>query len=622
MKKILNQAVVAGLLAVSGLTVSSAALAGDGGVDYRIAWDAKAGLYRVYMKPTTTPVPDKHISAQVTLRVPHNPSGVAAENFTATSLTSIHKPSSWTASSAVRAPAGYPDYDYISFTTSAVDIPFGWSASVEQEVFNFANSGKCLGPVTFISTTESADLVAADTNAGNQFNNLGWDGDSVGNDFLGTYGTDADCSAVAVNNPPTAQDMGVTTAQDSQDVLVDVLSKAVDPDADDLVVSAFDATTAKGGTVTSSTDSKKLFYTPAAGFSGTDTFSYTVSDGKGGTVTATATVTVTPKANTPPTAHDINVTTIQDSKDVLVDVLSKATDDNGDNLVVSAFDATTAKGGTVTRSADSTQLFYTPKAGFSGTDTFSYTISDGKGGTVTATATINVSANANTLPTTKPVSATVQQDSSKNVIDVIAQADDLDGDALTISAVDSTSTNGGTITTDGTQIFYTPKAGFSGTDSFSYTLSDGKGGTVTATATINVTAKATNAVPNVPNVNTSTTFNTAVSINVLANAKDPDGDNLVVQAVDPTSTNGGTVSLGTNGTILYKPKADFSGNDSFNFTVSDGKGGVVQATVTITVGIKTANGQVAVPTLSEWAQILLGMLLAGVAFVKFRNRQI
>ena len=71
--------------------------------------------------------------------------------------------------------------------------------------------------------------------------------------------------------------------------------------------------------------------------------------------------------------------------------------------------------------------------------------------------------------------------------------------------------------------------------------------------------------------------------NVLSNDTDVEGDVLTVSTFDATSAQGGKVANNGNGTFTYTPKADFVGSDSFNYTVSDSKGGTATAKVTITV---------------------------------------
>ena len=136
---------------------------------------------------------------------------------------------------------------------------------------------------------------------------------------------------------------------------------------------------------------------------------------------------------------------------------------------------------------------YTPAANFFGTDTFTYTMSDGNGGNDSATVTVEVS-NVNDNPTANADSYTgILEDSTDNQLDVLANdsiAPDVE-ETLTIVSVGSNAAGdngqtaqGGTVTISAGKVLYTPKANFFGTDTFSYTISDGNGGTSKATVTI------------------------------------------------------------------------------------------------------------------------------------------
>jgi hypothetical protein len=141
-------------------------------------------------------------------------------------------------------------------------------------------------------------------------------------------------------------------------------------------------------------------YTPAAGFIGSDSFTYTISDGRGGTATATVAISV---ADRPPVASDDTITTLQDTPGS-VNVLANDVDPDPDALTVSAF-TQGAHGAVAITSGIAT---YTPAAGFVGSDSFTYTIDDGHG--VTATATVNVtvigSTPACTISITGPATGT------------------------------------------------------------------------------------------------------------------------------------------------------------------------------------------------------------------------
>ena len=73
----------------------------------------------------------------------------------------------------------------------------------------------------------------------------------------------------------------------------------------------------------------------------------------------------------------------------------------------------------------------------------------------------------------------------------------------------------------------------------------------------------------------------SITINVLANDSDPDGDNLDISSV--TSGQNGTASIVGN-RVQYQPNRGFSGTDTFTYTASDGNGGTGTATVTVTIG--------------------------------------
>ncbi len=101
----------------------------------------------------------------------------------------------------------------------------------------------------------------------------------------------------------------------------------------------------------------------------------------------------------------------------------------------------------------------------------------------------------------------------------------------------------------------------------------------TASATAVATTPA-NATPVAGNDAASTNEDNPVTINVLANDSDSDGDSLTIFAIG-SATNGSTSTDGT--AITYTPSADFSGNDSFSYSVNDGFGGTASAQVTITI---------------------------------------
>ena len=119
-----------------------------------------------------------------------------------------------------------------------------------------------------------------------------------------------------------------------------------------------------------------------------------------------------------------------------------------------------------------------------------------------------------------------------------------------------------------------PDGGFAGTDSFTYTVTDGQGGSAGATVTVTVEA-AGNQAPQAVDDAVETESKTPVTIGVLINDWDPDGDALTVTSV----SNGvkGTVTINADGTVTYTPGRKFKGSDNFTYVVSDGLSTAVAA---------------------------------------------
>ncbi len=157
---------------------------------------------------------------------------------------------------------------------------------------------------------------------------------------------------------------------------------------------------------------------------------------------------------------------------------------------------------------------------------------------------------------------------------MLANDSDPNGDTLTVTG--ASATNGTVkVNTDGT-LTYTPKANFNGNDAISYTVSDGHGSS--ATASVAVAVAAVNDAPVAQN-DTATTHS-PVTINVLANDTDVDGDTLTVISA---SAPHGTTTINYDQTVTYVPNDGFSGQDTLTYKISDGHGGTSTAAVAITV---------------------------------------
>ena len=212
-------------------------------------------------------------------------------------------------------------------------------------------------------------------------------------------------------------------------------------------------------------------------------------------------------------------------------------------------------------------------------------------GAVSAIQTTTVNINpVNDAPIAFDDSTSTNEDTPVTV-NVVANDTDVEGDPLTVSAV--TQGTNGAVTFGGGTVTYTPNPNFNGPDSFTYTVSDGNGGT--DTATVDVTVNTVNDAPVGVDDTASTNEDTPVSVNVVSNDTDVEGDPLTVSAV--TQGTNGTVTF-AGGTVTYTPNANFSGPDTFTYTVSDGNGGTDTATVDVTVSPVNDPGTVTIDNLT------------------------
>src|SRR5262249_43973384 len=216
----------------------------------------------------------------------------------------------------------------------------------------------------------------------------------------------------------------------------------------------------------------------------------------------------------------------------------------------------------------------------SGPDSFTYIASDGKGSTASATVTIDVT-DTNDPPTARGDSFSVAEDAVLTIAapGLLGNDSDPDGDAVAVNNIVSPPANG-TLSWNADGSFnYVQNPNFNGTDSFTYQIADGRGGTDTATVTIEVAP--VNDAPVAQNDTAGTNEDTPVSGNVLTNDTDVDGDTLSATLVSGPAH--GALTLNADGTFTYTPIANYNGPDSFTYKANDGSADSNVATVSIDV---------------------------------------
>ena len=435
-------------------------------------------------------------------------------------------------------------------------------------------------------------------------------------DQTGTWngGTNLELPLTAtVNYPPEITEgasTSVTMSEDGSPTAFSLTLNATDPNAGDTLTWSI-SDQADHGTATSSGigASKVIGYTPNADYNGSDTFVVQVSDGL---LTDTITVNVTISA-----VNDAPVITQSDPQAVS---MSEDGSPSAFNLTLNATDVdtagtsltwsidTTATNGTATASGtgNSKVINYTPNPNFSGSDSFVVQVSDGGGAggaalnnpdappvdydTITVNVTINAVNDAPVITEGASVPVTMSEDGTPTAFSLTLNATDVDTVGTSLIWSISTAASNGTATASGTGlskvIGYTPNANYSGSDSFVVQVSDGSGGT--DTATVNVTIQATPDDPVIagsdPREVTMSEDGSPTAFSLTLNASDSDGDTLT-WSIKTAATHGTATASGAGASkaIGYTPNAGYNGSDSFVVEVSDGTGRSDTVTVNVTI---------------------------------------
>ena len=189
---------------------------------------------------------------------------------------------------------------------------------------------------------------------------------------------------------------------------------------------------------------------------------------------------------------------------------------------------------------------------------------------------VDVPEQANLPPLASNDSALTDEDTVV-VLDVLANDSDPDGDPLVVAAVTQAAHGLVNLTSSG-GLTYTPQPDYSGQDSFGYTIQDGRGGQDSAVVTM--TVRPVNDAPEAVNDSATTDEDSAVSIDVVANDSDAEGNPIQLLSVGAASH--GTATITAQG-VAYTPQADFYGSDSFAYTVQDSLGASSQGQVSVQV---------------------------------------
>ncbi len=352
------------------------------------------------------------------------------------------------------------------------------------------------------------------------------------------------------STPPIGKPDYITLKINSR-VNIDVLANDLSS-GNDLVFK--DITSVKNGTI--SINDNIIVYQPNRDFIGQDSFCYTPSNGTlDGNVTC---VYLTVEGdNEPPVAREDSIN-INENESVIIDVLANDYDANMDNIFIES--VTTPQNGLTY--LENNKIRYVPNKDFFGEDSFEYMPHDGKERGQNAKVTIYIK-DINYIPIgiNDSFSVVTQRDEYLDVL-----MNDIDDNSLSITNL--TQVQNGQVSIANGKVKYISNVGFLGSDSFSYTPSDGTNEGNITTVTIDVLAvKPKNSTPIGVDDSLVVSKNSSGVIDVFANDIDEDTLSLfyLTQPVN------GLVEILDSGELKYQPTTDFVGNDEFKYIPSDGE---------------------------------------------------
>jgi hypothetical protein len=478
--------------------------------------------------------------------------------------------------------------------------------------------------------------------------------------------------------PVAVNDGGFNTSRNTTRTIAAaaLLANDSDPNGDALVVTGVSG--AVNGTVSFNSQTNVVSFTPTSGYVGQASFSYSVSDERGGTASATVGLTVT--APQPPVAANDSGFSAERNTTLTIAasaLLANDSDPNDDPLTITGVSG--AVNGTVSFNSQTNTVSFTPTTGYMGAASFNYSISDGQGGTA------NASVNLTVTPPVTNVSLFSSSDTPANLSDAdtaqvnlgvrftSSMAGTVTGIRYYRGANDLGTHTGSLWTSTGTLLatatftnetasgwqqvnfaapvsitagttyvasyhsngHYTSTAGYFGTNRVSgpLTAAGGNNG-VYAYGSGNLfpssTFGATNywvdvvfAAPGAANqspvaVNDggfSTGQNTTLSIAasaLLANDSDPNSDPLTITGVSG-AVNGSVSFDSQTNVVSFTPTAGYTGQASFNYSISDGNGGIASASAALfvnppatTTSFFSANYTPSMVTVNDSSSVELG----------------
>ena len=396
------------------------------------------------------------------------------------------------------------------------------------------------------------------------------------------------------NQPPVAQNQTVTTTNNQP---VTIVLRATDPNNDPITFSI--VTQPEKGTLSGT--GANLSYRANSGFtSGTDSFTFKADDGKGGSSIGRVTIQVSPTTptNTPPVANNQSGN-VPFNTPVRI-TLTGSDADAGDTLTFRV--VTQPTNGTLSGTAPN--LTYTPNAGYTGPDSFTFVVNDGTANSAPATISLQVLAAGN--PNAAPVAIAQNLSTTPNTpLRIVLRGTDSDVPAQTLTFRVVTQPQNGTLSGTGANLTYTPRNGFTGTDSFTFVANDGTTDSAPARIGIRIASGPTPPPTGAPVANPDSyniaagSETQAAGVTIVTTDAFPNGffriaapgvlanDTNATSARIVTYPSKGRLRLNADGSFDYLPNSGFVGADSFTYVASNGR---FSAPATVTLNVSDQRG--------------------------------
>ncbi|WP_409327413.1 tandem-95 repeat protein, partial [Vibrio parahaemolyticus] len=377
--------------------------------------------------------------------------------------------------------------------------------------------------------------------------------------------TAVEVNVTPVNDAPVAKDDIATTQEDTA-VTIDVLPNDTDIDGDTLRIDSASVPSDQG---TVEIVDGKLVFTPAENFNGNAEITYTVTDGS---LTDQATVKVTVNAvnDTPVVESNLaDQTLAEDFTTYTIDLNTAFSDvDNVDGELTFSVSGNS----NVLVSIENGIATISPTADWNGSETLTFTATDPSGESVSQTVDFTVAP----VVDIEADSADVVED-TPTIINVLGNDTFESTDKLVSLDAENGPKNGTVIVNNDGTVTYTPDDNYVGKDTFTYVVTSGG---VSESTTVEVNVTPVNDAPVAKDDIATTQEDTAVTIDVLPNDTDVDGDKLSIQSASVPEAQGKVEIV--DGKLVFTPAENFNGHAEIIYTVTDGEL-TDEAKVTVTV---------------------------------------